>query len=372
MLKPFSDFALSSLSRLSGLARLSRIIAVFACYTLLNIFTASRIYITYSYGNFPISWWRAFLLSLPDWYGWAMLTPLIYFLARRFPLERAVMRRALTIHIPASLMLSIFKMIAEYNAIQIIDPNPRRQFSILQIQSALLTYWSIAGIIYAFDYYTKYRQHQLIASQLETRLAHAQLHALKMQLHPHFLFNTLHAVSALMHRDVEAADRMIARLSDLLRLTLENTGVQEVSLKQEMEFLERYLEIEQIRFQDRLTVKIDIEAEALDARVPNLLLQPLVENAIRHGIAPRASAGRVEITARRDDGRLQVEVRDDGAGIDDDAFKEGIGLANTRARLEQLYGADHRFTMGNRESGGLMVAIEIPFRLWSEAKDGDS
>ncbi|MEW6210402.1 MAG: histidine kinase [Acidobacteriota bacterium] len=344
--------------------------AVFAAYTLLNIFSASRIYVSYSYGNYSISWRRALLLALPDWYVWALLTPSIYFLARRFPIERPVRGRALMIHIPASLLLSVLKMIIEYNAIQIIDPNPNRQFPALQIQSTLLTYWSITGIIFAFDYYAKYRQHQLKSSQLETRLAQAQLQALRAQLHPHFLFNTLHAVSALMHRDVEAADRMIARLSDLLRLALENTGAQEVSLKQEMEFLHRYLEIEQIRFQDRLTVNIDIEAEALDASVPNLLLQPLVENAIRHGIAPRAAAGRLEITARRRDRRLRVEVRDDGAGLDRNGFREGIGIANTRARLEQLYGADHRFEMGNRESGGMTVSIEIPFRLSSEAKDG--
>jgi signal transduction histidine kinase len=344
--------------------------AVFAAYTLLNIFAASRIYISYSYGNYPISWRLALLLALPDWYGWMLLTPLIYFLARRFTVERAVIPRALLIHIPASLLLSILKTIIEYNAIQMISPDPRRQFSAIQIHSTLLTYWSILGVIFAFDYYTKYRRHQLKASQLETRLAHAQLQALRAQLHPHFLFNTLHAVSTLMHRDVEAADRMIARLSDLLRLALENTGAQEVSLKQEMDFLHRYLEIEQIRFQDRLTVNIDIEAEVLDARVPNLLLQPLVENAIRHGIAPRAAAGRLEITARRRDGRLCLEVRDDGAGLDRNGFKEGIGLANTRARLEQLYGADHRFEMCNREEGGLRVAVEIPFRLSSEAKDG--
>jgi sensor histidine kinase YesM len=345
---------------------------VFACYTMLNLFTASRIYISYSYGNYSISWWRALLLAMPDWYGWALLTPLIYFLARRFPIERGVIVRALMVHIPASLLISILKMIIEYNAIQIIDPNPRRQFPTLQIQSTLLTYWSIVGIILAFDYYTKYRQHQLKSSQLETRLIQSELQALKMQLHPHFLFNTLHAISALMHRDVEAADRMIARLSDLLRLTLENTGVQEVSLKQEMEFLERYLEIEQIRFQDRLKVRIDIEAEALDACVPNLLLQPLVENAIRHGIAPRAAAGRVEISARRDDGRLCVEIRDDGAGLNENGFKEGIGIANTRARLEQLYGADHHFEMDNREGGGLRVSIEIPFQTSSEAQNDRS
>jgi LytS/YehU family sensor histidine kinase len=155
----------------------------------------------------------------------------------------------------------------------------------------------------------------LKASQLEARLAQAQLQALKMQLQPHFLFNTLHAISALVHKDVEAADRMLARLSDLLRLALESAGVQEVPLKQELEFLERYLEIEQTRFQDRLTVRMEIAPEALDALVPNLIMQPLVENAIRHGIAPRATPGKIEITAMLADGQLHFHIRDDGPGI---------------------------------------------------------
>jgi two-component system LytT family sensor kinase len=193
----------------------------------------------------------------------------------------------------------------------------------------------------------------LKASQLQAQLAQSQLQALKMQLHPHFLFNTLHAISSLMRRDVEAAERMIARLSDLLRLTLENVGAQETSLRQELEFLERYLEIEQTRFRDRLQVKMEIEPETLDARVPNLILQPLVENAVRHGVTPHAGPGLINGAGLPDARRAQI--------------KEGVGWANTRARLEQLYGADHLFDLSNRDEGGLVVSLTIPFRV--EGKD---
>src|SRR5258708_24064647 len=154
-----------------------------------------------------------------------------------------------------------------------------------------------------------------------------------MQLQPHFLFNTLHAISTLMHRDVEAADRMLARLSDLLRLTLENVGVQEVTVKQEREFLEGYVEIEQPRFQDRLSVKMNIDGDVLDAAIPNLILQPLVENAVRHGIAPRAAAGHIDISASRQNGMLLIQISDDGPGLPKNgsaSAKQGVGLSNTR------------------------------------------
>jgi two-component system LytT family sensor kinase len=190
------------------------------------------------------------------------------------------------------------------------------------------------------------------------------LQALKMQLHPHFLFNTLHAISALMDDDVKGARRMIARLSELLRLTLESVGQQEVSLRQELDALERYLEIEQIRFQDRLTVRLAVAPETLGASVPNLVLQPIVENAIRHGIAPRSSAGRIEIRAERQDGMIELQVIDDGPGLSPggEEFKEGIGLTNTRARLRQLYGDGHRIEIKDADGGGLAVKLSIPFR----------
>ncbi len=199
-----------------------------------------------------------------------------------------------------------------------------------------------------------------------------------MQLQPHFLFNTLHAISTLMHRDVEAADRMLARLSDLLRLTVDKIGVHEVSLKEELEFLRSYLQIEQTRFQDRLTVRFDIEPETLDARVPNLILQPLVENAIRHGVVPRTSPGRIEVTARRWDGDLHLTVRDDGPGIpggppgSEGAGRNGLGLANVRARLTRRYGSAGRLELRNHPEGGLVVSVTFPYDTEGTGTDTDA
>jgi LytS/YehU family sensor histidine kinase len=215
-------------------------------------------------------------------------------------------------------------------------------------------------------YYARHSRNQAVRrAQLETRLAEAQLQVLRLQLHPHFLFNTLHTISALMHKDLRAADRMLALLGDLLRDSFEKVGAQEVSLKQELGFLERYLEIERTRFRDRLTIRLDIDPEALDAEVPNLLLQPLVENAIRHGIGKRQDAGCIDIVARRKSERLDVRIRDDGPGLRQDverAVRGGVGLANTAARLQQLYGDAHTFDLHNRPEGGLEVVLEIPFR----------
>jgi LytS/YehU family sensor histidine kinase len=183
-----------------------------------------------------------------------------------------------------------------------------------------------------------------------------------MQLNPHFLFNCLHSISSLMHQDVEGADRMITQLADLLRAALANSDTQEVPLRQELDFLRRYLEIEQTRFGDRLAVTMEIAPETLDARVPNLILQPLVENAIRHGIEPHARAGRIELRARRLDGSLALEVQDSGAGLRGAAAIEGVGLSNTRARLRELYGAAHQFDLQDGADGGLRVRLRIPFR----------
>jgi two-component system, LytTR family, sensor kinase len=188
---------------------------------------------------------------------------------------------------------------------------------------------------------------------------------LQQQLRPHFLFNTLHAVSALMHRDVEAADRTLMRLSDLLRMTLEHAGAQEVTLRTELDFLAKYLDIEQTRFADRLVVHFDIDPETLDTLLPSLLLQPLVENAIKHGVARKAGPGHVNITARRDHDKLWIEVRDDGAGLSDDALsalQKGIGVSTTRARLQHQFGADFRFEF-HRQEPGVAVVVAVPWRL---------
>jgi two-component system LytT family sensor kinase len=192
----------------------------------------------------------------------------------------------------------------------------------------------------------------------------AQLKTLQQQLHPHFLFNTLNSISVLMHRDTAAADRTLMRLSDLLRLTLERLGDQDVTLDAELDFLRKYLDIERIRFADRLAIRFDIAPETLTARVPTLLLQPLVENAIKHGVARRTGIGHIAITARRDHDKLWIEVRDDGVGLSEDALvaiHKGIGVSTTRARLEHQFGADFRFEF-HRLSQGVAVIVAVPWR----------
>jgi two-component system LytT family sensor kinase len=227
----------------------------------------------------------------------------------------------------------------------------------------LCIYWLMLLSSHALNYYQSFRRGELRASRLETQLAQSQLEALKMQLHPHFLFNTLHSISALLNRDTEAARRMITRLGDFLRMTLENAGAQEVTLQEEMEFLNGYLEIERIRFRDRLTTSVDVDPSVLGVRVPNLILQPIVENAMRHAVASQHE-GRIEITAFPRNGCVRIQVKDNGPGLTDDGltnqFGKGVGLANTKARLERLYGTHHRLELANGPKGGLVVTLEVP------------
>lgn len=217
-----------------------------------------------------------------------------------------------------------------------------------------------------YHFYRTYKDREQIASRLKGQLAQVELQVLKMQLQPHFLFNTLHAISSLMHKDLDAADEMMARLGDLLRYTLESNGAQEVELGLELEMLDHYLEIEHIRLADRLIVRKDIPPELLSAMVPNLILQPIVENAIRYGVAPRESGGKIEIVARQAATTIRIIVCDDGPGLPERS-KEGVGFSNTRARLEQLYGTHQRFTYANRADGGVCVTMEFPLRIQDHA-----
>jgi len=309
--------------------------------------------------------------ALADWYMWALLTPAILALGRRYPLVRpGWWWRSLPVLFVASLVFTAVKIALRAGLGQLIPglpTMPLRVVVLAQFHIQVATFWVILGIGAAFEYYAKFRERELRASQLESRLAQAQLDVLRMQLQPHFLFNTLHTISAFMQEgEIEAADRMITRLSDLLRLALDSAGRQEVPLRQEMDFLSRYLEIQQIRFQDQLRVRLEVPDELLDACVPSLMLQPLVENAIRHGVTPRAEGGEVTVTVAREDGRLRIGVRDDGPGLSVSGARSGngsgVGLANTRARLEQLYGDQHAFSVANHPLGGVQVELSIPFR----------
>lgn len=350
---------------------------ILGVWTFLAFFFTGQVYYARLLGERPLPWAEVAKEQFIYPYLWAFATPLILRLASRYPIERPRLKRHLLYHFLlstafAACIMSAFQLI--YHALFIMPMGkPFMPLNLLRaaVYNASENY-GVYGLIvllhHVYRYYNRFRQGELRASRLEARLSQAQLQALKMQLHPHFLFNTLHSISSLVHRNPDAADRMISRLGDFLRMTLDNSGAQEVQLRKELEFLRCYLEIERVRFQDRLTTEMQIEPRALDARVPNLILQPIVENAIRHGVAPRSAPGRIEIYAKQRNGSLRIEVRDNGPGLGanqraEQAFRKGLGLANTKARLEQLYGAAHRFELAENPGGGLAVTLEIPQRL---------
>jgi signal transduction histidine kinase len=319
--------------------------------------------------------WSQLLSQMLDWYLWLLVLPLIWWIARRFPFDRRRFLSWLVINLilgvaVASLygILSLAKnaLITNYGvkdffSLGVLERWPT--YLLTSIGNFLIVYFAIVAGMHAVRYYQKYHRRELKTSQLKMQLAEAKLDALRMQLHPHFLFNALNAISSLMRSDPDAADGMISRLSDLLRLSLDHDDRHVIPLREELAFLDRYVGIELMRFRDRLVVDIEVTPECLDAQVPKLILQPLVENAIRHGIAHRASGGRVVVRGQRIDDGLRLQVVDDGPGLlaKDRPLREGVGLSNTRARLVQLYGPSHRFVPGNTTQGGFEVVLEIPF-----------
>jgi two-component system LytT family sensor kinase len=346
-----------------------RWVVVIAGWTCAGLFFASQTYISYKYSGGQAHLGIILKLNLADWYVWGLLAPGIIWLGRRFPLERAHWARAAAVHGMAGIGVALLKWWLDTLFRHYALGLPRGMSLAYVVHGNLLTYTILIAATQGYLYYERYRQGELRAAQLSAQLAQAQLQALRMQLHPHFLFNTLNSIATLIHKDPDAADQMTARLSDLLRLTLENIGVQEVPLAQELEFLERYVEIERTRFSDRLVVRIEADPETLDASTPYLILQPLVENAIRHGIAARSSPGCVTVRASRDNGRLVLEVKDNGPGIPSaEGANHGIGISSTRERLAKLYGEAHTFELSNAREGGLAVTLAFPFRLASASE----
>jgi signal transduction histidine kinase len=351
--------------------RLARLGIIWGMWTIAALFFSTQVFMMYYSERQPIPYARAFLVQGSACYVWALVTPLILWVARRFRIDREKWLRKVVLHLLFSIAL-VSTLIALHFLVYMLlagragSITPLRLFGYVypNFDRWILVYWFIFGISHAFNYYSSYRKGELKASQLRTQLVQSQLEALKMQVQPHFLFNTLHSISSLLSKDTEGARKMITRLGDFLRLTLENSGSMEVTLQQEIEFLNGYLEIERIRFQDRLTTDIKIDPAVLDVRVPNLILQPIVENAMRHAVG-NSRSGHVEITAAPRNGAVRIEVKDNGPGLQiDRAFEarrgKGVGLANTQARLVGLYGTAARFEMLNRPSGGLTVTIEIP------------
>jgi two-component system LytT family sensor kinase len=363
--------------------RWGRVLLIFGIWTFIGVVFTLQGYFTSYRSARPVALVDSAYLQFTWSYLWALATPLVLWASSRLPIERNNWLRSALLHVPISIVLGVVVtaigqvlmwLYWDFSAGKPFSWERMARFVIGNFSEAMGIYMLIALTSYAFSYYRRFREGQLRTLQLEAQLSQAQLQALKMQLHPHFLFNTLHSISALLNKDPEAARRMITRLGDFLRLTLENSGSQEVTLQQEMEFLSCYLEIERIRFQDRLRTHIDVAEHTLDAKVPNLLLQPIVENAIRHGIAPRSTPGLIEIEAKQRNGTLRIQVRDNGPGLpahptSDNLFKRGLGLVNTETRLERLYGSKHRFDLSNNPDGGLVVTMEIPFNTATVTSD---
>jgi two-component system LytT family sensor kinase len=330
----------------------------------------------------PVLYVELAILNTSYWVLWAVMAPAIARLAQRFPFDGGTWRRALAVHLPAAALFSVFNslgiaLVRRALAVAAGRAAPSSvqwafQQSLSQtIDWNMMAYWMIVGAALAIAYREEARVRALTAARLETQLVQAQLRALESQLHPHFLFNALNAVAALMHRDMALAERTLVRLGELLRSTLRHVGRRDVPLQEELEFTRNYVDVEQTRFQNRLTVRFDVAPETLDALVPWMLLQPLVENAVKHGIAPQSRPGTIEIAVRRDDSWLRIAVRDDGAGVKPDvpsAVPAGTGLATVRARLQVQFGDNHEFEF-RRQPRGVEVRIAIPWQQDDAAAD---
>lgn len=358
------------------LRRLRQLGLVFGVWSTLALIPAIQAHQYIASLGHAITWKQALLPVLITHWIWAALTPGVLWLSSRYPIERRAWARVIAIHLLGSFAFAVLHVTIRCPLIPsatLYTTRPGhiswallRNSMFANYYDDLWIYSTIVAVSQVWNYYRKYRARELRATKLEAQLAQAQLQVLKMQLNPHFLFNTLHAISSLMHEDVEAADDMVTGLSDLLRMSLDNVNEQEVKLKREMEFVEVYLAIQQIRFRDRLTVRLDVDPVSLDALVPNMILQPLIENAVTHGIASRPGNGEIQIRARRQDGVLRLEVCDNGRGLAGNPTEmrmKGLGISNTQARLQQLYGPTHRFELVEAPGGGTVVKLELPFRV---------
>ena len=353
-------------------------IIIVAGWAMLGLLYAGPIYFEVEAEGMGHSALRIFSWGILTYLAWAPLTPVIVWLARKFSLVGESWRRSVAIHVPAFLLISVIHSAIATVINLTIQPFDNMGESptdfwtrfISRLKGSfvpdLLIYGGVIGICYALDYYRKYREREFLATRLEGQLAQAQLESLRMQLHPHFLFNTLNSIVGLVRDNRnQTAVNMLVGLSDLLRHTLDHSSKHEVELREEINFIKLYLAMQEMRFSDRLRIDFDVDPATTHALVPNLILQPLTENALRHGIGRSANSGLVGISSAVEDGKLRLMVYDDGAGLPDDwqmKGSAGIGLANTAARLQQLYDDNHQFDVRNRDGGGVEVVIVIPLK----------
>jgi two-component system, LytTR family, sensor kinase len=332
--------------------------------------------------NFGMGPRRVVVLSaLALWWSWGLLAFVIIAVDARLPFSAVQLRRRIAAHVFLSVVftsLFVYVLVAMRAVLGLQNWSTVREPHLFanalrgMFLWNLLIYWVIAGGWLAYRYNQSYVSSELRSERLERQFSEARLNVLRMQLNPHFLFNALNTISSQVERDPRLARAMIEHLGDLLRLSLESKDKQEVPLAEEMEFLEHYIAIQKIRFGEHLKIKVAVMPEARTASVPSLFLQPLVENAIRHGVSMRSSGGTVEISALRADGRVKIRVADDGVGLPggwDLEKSAGLGLSATRERIAGLYpDARSRFSIRNREGGGTEVEVDIPFRV----ADGES
>lgn len=334
-------------------------------------FSVTQIYVARAALGHPPPLLPLLVLELPVWLFWALVTVPIVMLARISPLDRTRVLGSVTLHAAAAITVAVASVAFQTLWYQAFNPYPLggtslaawfwqyfRQYFVV----GFMIYWAVVGVYHAFTNYFMYRERELEASRAKAQLTEARLQALKMQLHPHFLFNALNSVSALLEEEPGEARRVIAQMAELLRASLRADARHVIPLEEELDFLRRYLDIERIRFGERLDVTMRIGAETRRAAIPSFLFQPLVENAIRHGIARREDGGRMWLSAERLNGSLVIHVMDDGPGVSHRPVREGIGLANTRRRLTELYGEEQMLSLCARPGGGLDVRVEIPFR----------
>jgi two-component system LytT family sensor kinase len=370
------------------MAWLRRWLVLAALWSIPGVVQATSIYAVYMIkGDDSLSLGTALIWRIPEWQVWALATPLILWAGKRWPVTRAPWK-TVPIHLVLATAIMFVDITVYFHLGRVLSSESwfdepygdvALVFLLKNIFFELVIYGAVLIADQAIAYQRRYREAQLAQSQLEARLVEAQLDALKQQLHPHFLFNTMNAITVLMRKgETASAIRMLNGLSELLRRSLTSLRVGWVSLAEELDFIERYLEIETTRFPDRLRVTMDISDEARRAKFPSLLLQPIVENAIEHGIAPRIDGGRITIRARVRGDRLSIEVADDGAGLTgespgsrhresaDSPQHHGVGLDNVRKRLAQLYPDRHTVKLVPGDPRGTVTAIDIPFELHAE------
>jgi len=346
-------------------------IVIFLFSTLIGVMNFNRFYTNeLAEGGAP-NFYHYFINEMTGAYAVFVLLPALFYFFKKFPLQRRNLLTRLPLHLLGSLAFGFSHTMLMFLSRKLLYSTFLREDYdyghlgyrlLMEYNHQFFTYWLVYGVAYFVNLFRENQKQKLKTAQLERQLTEARLQALQMQLNPHFLFNTLNMISSTMYDDVNAADKMMASLSDLLRKTLQVSNQQEHSLRNEMELIDLYIEMMQARFQNQLRVKMEIARETLDDLVPSFILQPLVENSIKHAME-NVQTAEIEISSQQNNGRLILSVKDNGRGLAAGTPRlspNGVGLANTSERLEKLYGAAHRLDLRNRQEGGLEVTMEIP------------